>query len=742
MTCLRLRFMILLLLALVGCARQAPPPLTTPERVLASRFTSVDLETFLALPDAERRARAQAADSDFSAVLLHRTRLEEQRRFEQYSDGLHGNTAQFTPNPADETVTDRLIRKLHRATSVDPSFAEAWWELGDDLLLIGDPVRARAAFLSGLRAAPHDGRPSSLEDLPDALRVGAAWACRDQGEPERGLALVLDVPPASVHAREALLLRGLLLADAGRFHEAWDVAMALEAAVFPHRSYLRMGFGTTRSGYQRRWIQACAWLGQGEPGMARHALGDLNMTQGDRPFMRRFWDDVGLVCELTGNVDEAAQCYGLALVGDRERLPFVPWEAYSVPPIIGGHPSLRLPFFTVFETNRYAGSPFAFAVQLMIDTANAEDPARRADLAALADAAWSRNMRRGVRPLESQALRGRTRSYAGDMAGAEADLREACAALAARGTPDGESLMLLGLLLLQQQRAGEAAPYLAQATAVDSTLAGAWRGLGAALATAGDGAGALAAMDRAVDLEPGNSSGWYNRGLLQAGRGRWAEALVDLELATRLAPWNQDARDLLQRAASELRREGRQAELAASGAEAARLAAANPTLAAGGVDDRPGAVLLGGTRGPREAAPRVDYAARAEELIADLAAADDPDLRRQLADAYLHLGRADEAAALVARAEPSAVPPLDDLLILLRADRSRGVADRTAGLVDRMDDGSLPDDPELWSLVALTCLDAGRDDAGRRALDKAVALDPANDGLRLYRNFLSGSDGR
>ena len=77
------------------------------------------------------------------------------------------------------------------------------------------------------------------------------------------------------------------------------------------------------------------------------------------------------------------------------------------------------------------------------------------------------------------------------------------------------------------------------------------------------------------------------------------------------------------------------------------------------------------------------------------------------------------------------------LIHQLQADRADVDPRRALALVAALAAGEvLPLDVELWALVALTCLEAEERDAGIRALEHALALDPGNEGLRTYRSLI------
>jgi tetratricopeptide (TPR) repeat protein len=250
------------------------------------------------------------------------------------------------------------------------------------------------------------------------------------------------------------------------------------------------------------------------------------------------------------------------------------------------------------------------------------------------------------------------------------------------------------------------------------------------------------AMTHAIDLEPGNSNGWYNRGLWHAERQCWDEAVVDLEIATRIAPWNQRAMKLLQRSASELRLAGRDEDLAEATKLAASLAAENQAIREGRIEQQPHVIRLSGTPdGARHAVSvtPVDYEARAAKLEQEYGLAPTTAGRRELADAYLKSGRSQDVVLLLTD-EWSPTMALEDMLLLLRADRDQGRYERALSLIDNRG-SELPEDTRLWSLLALVCLESDHRDQGRQALDHALLLDPDNRGLQMYRTFLGNSNG-
>ena len=103
-----------------------------------------------------------------------------------------------------------------------------------------------------------------------------------------------------------------------------------------------------------------------------------------------------------------------------------------------------------------------------------------------------------------------------------------------------------GRAQLEAGRYREAADVLADAVALNPSDPVAWRLLGGALSALGDRAGARAAFERVVVLEPSRAKNHYNLGLAYLKEGQRAEARTHLSHALQLDPHYQPARSHLQ----------------------------------------------------------------------------------------------------------------------------------------------------------------------------------------------------
>lgn len=725
-----------------ACSQPYPdlPSLDDPTLIRTSPFDSLGIEDLLRLDQSERMKRRLATDELLAEITFH-----EKNRARWISQELRrmkvGDVIDVVIRDPELRV-DHLMRTLHLAVGIDPSHSGAWFRLGGYARNLGDFALARRAFAMAGAAALVDTALPRPEFVVQMAAVKEAWCCRARGDVQDGLALIERIRGASgLVSLESKIIAGLLLADAGRFQEAYDLSMSIDAVEFPDIGTYHTGLRNTRSNYVRCWIQAMAWVGIGEPGMARHALGELRFYRVAFPFKSEYWNDVGLVCELSGRVEDCRMAYGLSMSTKRVLLPFVNWDAFSTPPVILGQPDVMVPCITSYETRLFGGSTFTLAAQLLAESAQTEDDSLKMARGAAALDALLVCRNRNIRPSLALALCGRAHYYMGNFDEAERDLREARARLADEGLGDAGTELVLGTILVGAERNEEALEFLGAAVAYEPELAGAWRTLGVTYATLGRHDEAEAAMDRALELDPESSLGWHNRGLFYASRERWPEAMTDLGVAVRLAPWNQEARDLLQRVTLELRDADQGPAALSATARADSLADSITRLADGRLEQQPGVITLGGSAGRATAMAVIpDFDVVADSLAAEHAAAPTPGIRRELADAYLHAGRSSEALALLGGL-PETEMELGDLVLLLRADRDLGDPARAIRLVADLGGPGDRDAPDLWSLVALICLDQGYDAEGRLALDRALELDPGNKGLQAYRQFLVGRSG-
>ncbi len=717
---------VLLLLLLSGCAGRLPDPLTEhPDLPLPSVHPRIDLAGFLQLSDDDRQARRAAVSDDLDALAFHRSRL-----YREWQLMMSGYTVIEQGKLKGEWRIGRLMRRLGRVTDTDPTSAEAWYVLGRLRALTGDPVGAADAYAGAWAALPHDVRDAPDWDLPRRIRLEAAWTARDRGLWDEGLEW-LDRDGASWSRKtiaEARLVRGLIWAGAGRFREAWAMSREVGPIGFPDDGLWPRGVDRADAWFARTWIETMAWHGAGNAEMAELVLSRARLARFLLPFHDRFHHDMGLIHETAGRHQDAAASYAYSVSGLGTLRRFLPWGAFSVGPMVVERPVAGVPVFTCWDDRLLAGSDFSHACGVYARFLAAGRGAARDREAVRAENAFGRCIRKGAQPDRARALRGRLRYTLGRHAEAEADLRGARTAFAAMDTIDPATDLVLGAILLNAERDAEAEGLLRGVTVAEPSWAAGWRNLGVATARLGRRDEGLALLEKSLAMSPGDPMGWYNVGLFHAESGEWERAYGNLVVAVRLDPGNGAAVEMLQRSASELRGRGRSDALAFSDALADSVLASLPPES--GPD--PMAMAVQGFA-PLAAEPDSLVHAEAE---AAYAASGAPADRAQLAEVCLRQGRIERYRELLADADRDREDAVG-LIHQLQADRADVDPRRALALVAALAAGEvLPLDVELWALVALTCLEAEERDAGIRALEHALALDPGNEGLRTYRSLI------
>jgi len=674
---MRSRGLLIALTAVIlftACATQPPPSRrATHARIsLPAIADSVSLAEFNRLPSAERRERRRRAAAAFEGTNLRYVRSGNGAPFSIEMEKVAHRWFSAVGMSRDAREVELALAELRRVVNAAPNHTRAWLEMGRIATALGDWELAGEALAVAKSALPVD--PSARNDpkLGRRVRLAGAWLCYDRGFWEEGLAWLGKDATAWPHdlVQERQLVRGLLLAGAGRFQEAYLTAQRMSPYEITSTSPSSVGriYRHRDSGYANNWVKAMAWHHLGETRLALHALGAMRPQPLPIPHMARYWRDVAMLSELDGDVMRARYEYALAMMGLAPLVYHVPFEGYTFPPTICGQPDVHIPYAT-FEWEYYlAGSLFSYACQMMAECSVAQDSTVRDSRGARAVEAFSACMRRRDRPLLAQALRGRTHFYMGDDEAALPDLREAHRALAADGRIDAVNSIVIGTVHMNAERDGEAIPFLEEAVDTAPDLAVAWRVLGVAYAAENRHDEADATMDQAVALDPYAVSGWYNRGLHHINCKRFAPALEDLLVAAKITPDDTQIRQLIANLELDTRDDG--PDLLAT-AEA-RSDSIRADLVSGEwlARDATGGLGLDGGRRALDLID-IDFAARADSLAAVHAAAPTLQTRRELADACVQAGRSERALELLAPLWPDELSTPEKLLVL-QVDRDLG----------------------------------------------------------------------
>ncbi len=670
------------------------------------------LEAFMDLPPAQQLAQRQrttdllAEWQQFEQIVAERT--DRRERPHMYAD-----------LPADRrqlgfglpVARDNLLAVV----AVDPTAAEAWAGLAHLELEIGDPVSAHDRLENAVAAVAARLALGDCVAVEVALAIARdrAWVRRDLGLWDDGLAVVAEGLAAFPHDRDLVLIKGLLLAGAGRYAEAVEVAGRMPPLhTRTKRGPRGEGLTTYPSDYANQWIRAQACAAQGDLGLAFHVLGEdpddpeaksyvgggtqvLKLSAvTTMPHQVRFWNDVGEIAERLGAA-LAVDYYSRAW-STREYAGTYPSAISVSGPLVLDVPDPRVPFFDSFFGRHYLlGSRFAFVGAAMDRMSLAVTGIAQRTSADAAFQCLDVLERRAVRLDVCHALRGRIHYRLEEWESARRHLADARERFQAAGVVDPRTSLLLGMLDLREQHFASAAALYQESLAADPQQALAWRMLGVAYANLDRLDEAVAAMDRSLALEPVSLAGRYNRGLLMLQLQRCPEALIDLDLAQRLDPGNEEVVRLLQLAANCGRQDGGTATVVrAAGATGFSFEADTGQLVAQLERELTTYFTVADSLRPA-------LESRLQLLQQAAATTDAAVLRGSRAILLSDLGRYRECQALLAAAWPDGLRPPEDL-VLLYADWQLGDTVRLHPVVAEALDGTLrSSNPYLWTLVIL-----------------------------------------
>jgi tetratricopeptide (TPR) repeat protein len=670
----------------------------------------------------------------------------------------------------------RCMGHLTTAVGVDPSNPGAWYDLTYLTGIVGDWKRYEACHDATLAAIGDD--PNAYREMRHRLALDFAWHCRDRGWYDKGLTEVDRAEALAGEQEESQLIRGLLLAETGRFKEACRIAAKIRSIKVE-----KPNWGTIPSDYAENWIHMMGYRAQGDMLMAAFSIGRVFLSN-KMPYADRYYNDLGLMAELNRIPAQAREYYAMAATF-RPFFIYYPMKTLVGPTSVHGRSYTGYPYSVAFDQFFVAGSLYSYGAHMALACELAEDPERKQELGEIAVAALSACRDREIRSAAALALRGRAYFNLGDLENAENDLALACEELAARGESDAEICALAGHLKVARDEYSDALPLLARAIKAQPDMASAWRSLGIAATHEGDLATGRQAFDMAIQIDPQSAAGWYNRGLFHFHQREWDAASTDLDKASELAPQDENIASLLERAGKAFRQSssaraedagrsldlGRAAdsssaadvEIAQSGSStgAPAAAVAAPLEAPYWKADIPGEFTFSDLRSDGEVAAM--YSSQpfggmlADSLGVqlegpDLSAADLQEIvsscednyrrdasrfnRRQLALAYVRSGQVQQGRDLLLPLWDNGID-LAEMCVVLEADRALGDMTRADRYTASLEEGAPEiEDPIFWSLVAFICLDLGHNDEGLQALDAAISFDPDNIALKSQREFI------
>lgn len=257
-----------------------------------------------------------------------------------------GRTGATSRRLGTEAAVTTAIGHFVAATGIDPSNAGAWRDLAYFCGNAGDRGRQQRALAASLAAL--DQRTPGLD--PDAdvdadrlrrdVLLDLAWLARDLRQPAVTIAYLdhvaswLETPSREREERrfEALLLRGLALADQGEWLAAMSVARDLPRVEVTMRTlrgsvredlrwqlnepqFMSLGFDRSAwprqlSDFGRRWIKAVAGAPSGDRSHTLWLLG-APPTHLEFParLASRYWQDQGTIRARAGEFVTARHCF-------------------------------------------------------------------------------------------------------------------------------------------------------------------------------------------------------------------------------------------------------------------------------------------------------------------------------------------------------------------------------------------------------------------------------------------------
>ena len=413
------------------------------------------------------------------------------------------------------------VRSLSTAAGLVPDDPGVWLRLAEETSRLGNKLLALDQ-LDAAEAAILSRDADDRRDLRRRLSMARAWISRDRAKWVDAHAWADSAARYAPEEREVMMLLGLTRASHGDLRGAFNVARDIERI-----HYFR---------FEWRWIRGMAELARGSVDNAYHWLRD---ARPESDYAARFYRDLAMVCELTGNLIEARRFYGYGFAA----LGLEPGVCTEPREVTIGHDegrALGVPVWRSLGRFHAAGSLHGAAVAAVDDYRAAEDPDERHLWADQAEDLLSICIRHDLEEYWCRRQRGRIFADLGLPELALPDMRRVVADLQDEGRIDAEDFALYGHLLNTQGDHRGALPYLRRAVDAQPDLARGWSALGYALLKTAQGPAGEQALDRALELDPELPEAWFNRGLARYHAHRWSAAADDFERALELAPDNRD----------------------------------------------------------------------------------------------------------------------------------------------------------------------------------------------------------
>lgn len=414
--------------------QQAPYDQT---RLYGGDLPAVSIAAFLALEPQEQRRRGELAADKLGYVerFLARMRQQAQHVRENMPSG-------WGDQVSDVMVLADCLDNLGDAVGLEPTNPYAWHLQSYLALCAGDERRARQ-YLEGATEALIKVPAPLLLDVRARVALDLAWSQRGFGEFDAALANLDLVERLRRPDLETRTLRGLICAQTGRAAEAGQIAAELrhtEVRSFP-RDLKSAGFQPEvldpdnwvgkPSNYLSAWITALALLGEGNRELALSAFGTF-APEDVYPLGWRFWNEAGLIYEMTGRSGEAVRAWNVAR-SSRPWIRFMLYKPYDLAlGVLTGHDG-KSPFMLGYDRFYLSGSRLAFGASLVGKVGAAATDAERQQWAARALEELDICRRTGIYPGQAAVLRGHVYYLLDDIPSALNELETAVGLLEKQG---------------------------------------------------------------------------------------------------------------------------------------------------------------------------------------------------------------------------------------------------------------------------------------------------------------------
>lgn len=417
---------------------------------------AISIGEFLQQAPEARQRRIDLARKKLAYVERFRSRVltQVQRARENLPSG-------WGDNISDVTVVGDCLTNLSDAVGLDPSNPYAWHLQSYFAMCAGDAERSRQ-YLLGARKALDLVPAAKLRDMRVRVALDLAWNHRQEGRFEEALAEVKEAEFMADPSVESTLLRGLIAAQTGDRETAGRLGAQLRSvqigrfpadqrsADFMPEVYDPSSWVQIPSNYLGAWITALSLLASGETEAALSAFGGFSANHA-YPLGWRFWNEAGLIYEMTGRNSKALEAWNLARI-NRPWLRFLVYRPYDLAlGVLTGHEG-KAPYMLAYDRFFIAGSRLAYGASLVGKVGAAETPQEKQEWALRALDQLEICQATGIYPGQASVLQGHAYYLLGDISSTLRELEEAVSYLEKQGADEMQQKVMKDMAAIMQNQ--------------------------------------------------------------------------------------------------------------------------------------------------------------------------------------------------------------------------------------------------------------------------------------------------